>query len=191
MSAVLGLFCVVLPLFLLLLSYHLVVSVTSLSPEQEKWMSYFNDKGRTAVIQGNYTSLELSHMDDVKIVIQKVERVFWGVMGAGLLLAGYLYRRKEIGRALGYAGITTIGCGIIILVWAMGDFNSLFTLFHLSLFSQGNWQFGADSLLIQTFPLDFFIGMSVKIFGLMLVLAGVAMGAGYWLEKNKNPNRSI
>lgn len=186
MNVVLGLFCVCLPLFLVLLSYQLVVSVSSLSSEQERWMSYF-EGGRE--VEGNYTALELSHMEDVKRVIERVMRVFWGVMGVGLLLAGYLYRRNALGKALWYGGITTIGGVGVIIVWAILSFQSLFTAFHLLLFSQGNWQFGADSLLIQMFPLEFFISMSVKIFGLAMVLAGGVMGVGYWLKKKEKKGR--
>ena len=82
----LGLFCLILPLFLVLVSYYLVLSVTSLSPEQERWMSYFSgeinkwEKGA----EGSYTTLELSHMDDVKRVMQRVESVFFAVMGIQL-----------------------------------------------------------------------------------------------------------
>ncbi len=187
-KAVLGLFSICLPLFLVLLSYHLVVSVSSLSSEQERWMSYFSGEmteKELIEVEENYTSLELSHMEDVKGVMQRVERVFWGVMGIGLLLAGYLYRRERLGKALWSGGITTIAGMLFILVWAVIAFNSLFTIFHLLLFPQGNWQFAADSVLIQMFPIEFFMGMSVKIFGLALVLAGVVMGGGYWLEKKK------
>ncbi len=182
-KVVIGLFCVALPLFLVLFSYMIVINVVSLSLEQDRWMNYFEEKSK---MEGNYTLLEVSHMEDVKKVIQKVRRVFWGMMGVILLLAGYLYRRNELGRGLRYGGITTIAGVIFILLWAVVDFNSLFTLFHLLFFPQGNWQFGIDSVLIQTFPIDFFIGMSLKIFGLTLLLAGMVTGAGYWLEKKKN-----
>ena len=134
-------------------------------------------------------------MSDVKRVMEKVERAFWGVMGVELLLAGYLYRRKELGRALWYGGMMTIGGGVVILGWVLIDFNSLFTVFHLLLFPQGNWQFSFDSLLIRTFPIEFFISISKKIFWLTVVLAGGVMVGGYWLRKRERgcgvKNRSI
>ena len=188
-KVVMGFFCGMLSLFLLLLSYEIVLFVTPLSAEQERWMDYFANEKGSEQIEDEYTSLEVSHMGDVKRVIMNVERVFWGVMGILLLLAGYLYRRERLLLALKYGGITAIIGMIVILLWAMIEFNSLFRVFHLLLFPQGNWQFGSDSLLIVTFPIDFFIGMSVKIFGLTLGLAGFIVGGSYLLGKRTNTKK--
>ena len=124
-------------------------------------------------------------MDDVKRVMQRVESFFLVVMGVGLLLVGYLYRRKEVGRGLWYGGITTVAGMVVVLLWVVISFDSLFTFFHLLLFPQGNWQFSSDSLLIQTFPIDFFISMAMKIFGLNFVFAGVILGGGYALKSKR------
>jgi|SRR3989338_8293968 len=188
-KVVMGFFCGVLSLFLLLLSYEVVLFVTPLSAEQGRWMDYFANEKGSEQIEDEYTSLEVSHMGDVKRVIMNVERVFWGVMGILLLLAGYLYRRQKLAEALKYGGVTTIAGVIVILLWAVVNFNSLFRIFHLLFFPQGNWQFASDSLLIATFPLEFFIGMSVKIFGLTLGLAGFIVGGSYLLGKRTNTKK--
>ena len=54
-----GLFCICVSLFLVLLSYNLVVSVIYLLPEQERWMNYFRgDVELNKEIEEKYTALE-------------------------------------------------------------------------------------------------------------------------------------
>jgi len=62
-------------------------------------------------------------------------------------------------------------------------FDQAFILFHLLLFPQGNWTFAADSLLIETFPLEFFMRMSLLIFLQTLVLGAILRIGAYFLEK--------
>src|SRR3989338_4862286 len=132
-KVVMGFFCGVLSLFLVLLSYEVVLFVTPLSAEQGRGMDYFANEKGSEQIEDEYTSLEVSHMGDVKRVIMNVERVFWGVMGILLLLAGYLYRRQKLAEALKYGGVTTIAGVIVILLWAVVNFNSLFKIGRASL----------------------------------------------------------
>ncbi len=181
-KVVLVLFCICLPFFVLLLSYKVVFAVTPLSVGQGEWMNYFI--GHSAV-PGGYTTDEISHMQDVKEVMLGANLVFeilvFVIVGCGWYLIS-VDRWKE---GLYYGGICTGGFVTIILLFLLIDFNSVFILFHRLFFSQGNWQFTADSLLIQTFPLEFFIEMAVKIFGLALVLALGMSGGGYWLKREK------
>lgn len=181
-KVILVLFCICLPFFLLLFSYKVVLFVTPLSVGQGEWMEYF--AGRSGM-PGGYTEDEISHMQDVKQVILGANLVFeilvFIIVGSGW----YLISSDSWREGLGYGGGSTGGLLLLLLLLVLLDFNDVFTLFHRIFFSQGNWQFGADSLLIRTFPIDFFVGMSVKIFGLAMVLAGVVVLVGKLITVRK------
>ncbi|MBI2662727.1 DUF1461 domain-containing protein [Candidatus Woesearchaeota archaeon] len=168
-------------LFILLSSYEIVLRTNSYTIEQEKWLNYFAG-GNNA--DGEYTSLEFSHMEDVKRVMNGVDYIFYIclilVLGVGLY---YKKDKKLLINLSYYGGLVSVGGIVLLLLIILVSFNFFFAVFHQIFFPQGNWQFPANSLLIQTFPLDFFTGLSVKIFLLALVLGLVLWGAGYYLRK--------
>src|SRR3989338_5239926 len=123
------LFCVSLPIFLMLFSYRIALFFTSLDANQEDTVNYLQNQEELSL---NYTAAEVSHLEDVKSVM-----------------------------------------GITDYLFSLTAFDLAFTLFHNLFFPQGNWTFPSDSLLIRTFPLGFFMGMSYKIFLLSL---GLGMG---------------
>ena len=95
------------------------------------------------------------------------------------------YHKKEQKKLLFYGGIITIAFLLISLVLSIISFNFMFTLFHNLFFPQGNWLFPANSLLIQTFPLGFFISISYKIFLLSLILGIIILFLGKKYKKKK------
>jgi integral membrane protein (TIGR01906 family) len=116
----------------------------------------------------------VGHLTDVHHVFRWVW-VVWtacAVLVVGVV-TGAVVRRKWrwLSRTLystACAGVVTpVALGVIGLI-AFGPF---FTLFHEIMFPQGNWEFPADSLLIQTFPEPFWIA------SMGLLLACVATGS--------------
>lgn len=105
----------------------------------------------------------ISHLQDCTTWFQ-TGRISTGVVCAfglaGLILLFFMRGRKWAGRT------TQVGAGIVLLLllllaaWAVFDFNGLFRAMHAVLFSQGNWTFSADSLLIQLFPEAFWAAMA-------------------------------
>ena len=87
-----------------------------------------------------------------------------------------------------YGGITTVSFISLMLVIGIIAFNSLFTILHKVFFPQGNWQFPADSLLIQTFPYSFFFKMSIIIF-LQTVFYGIFFIVLSYYLKNDNQSK--
>lgn len=119
---------------------------------------------------------ELSHMLDVKNLIQLMFVVWW-VLLAVLALAGLLSWRFAVLRqywmALSNGGILTVGLIVAILVFVAVSFNTLFTDFHRLFFSGDTWLFEFSDHLIRLFPMTFwqdaFIWMGVfsTTFGLL------------------------
>lgn len=178
---------VILPLFFLLISYQLTLNFSPLTPAQENVFQFLAEKGE---LNQDYTAAEISHLQDVAKVIKSVD-IFGYVMGTIIVLSlicFLVYFRKDktlLLKLLRYGGIATMIIIGIILLGILFAFNSSFTAFHQLFFPQGNWQFAADSLLIQTFPLEFFNNVSIIvfvetfIFGSLFILLSIYLKHGH------------
>ncbi len=152
------LFSIILIVFLLLFSFKLVMLFTSFTPPQQSWLNYFSGND----VPDGYERLEVLHMQDVKQVLDVVDYLFYIL----LVILVYFFSKKEYRdfRFLRKLAIIKIVGGGLFFLFSILFFDFLFTWFHKIFFPQGNWQFPAGSLLIATFPLDFFVNISRNIF---------------------------
>ncbi len=176
------LFCFIFPLLVLLFSYRITLAMTNLTENQQQVIDYLQND---APLTLPYTAEERSHLEDVKDVMNVVDYFFYGI---ALVVLGtlFLFRhyQKDFHQLLWYSGLTTIGIILLIGILSLLSFNGLFTLFHQLFFPQGNWQFPAESLLIQTFPLDFFITISSRIFLTTLILGSLFILLSFILKRH-------
>ena len=173
-------FCVSLPLLLLLFSYKVVLGTSNLTDAQQEWIDFFDGNE----LPDNYTSLEVSHMQDVKGVMGGGDIAFYALLViTTLIITRYKKEWKITRKLLRYGGRTTVVLLLGLLLFSVVAFNYLFSLFHAILFPQGNWMFPTDSLLIQTFPLDFFINTSTTIFSLTLLFGIVFIVVGKYIKR--------
>ena len=170
---ILILFCIFLPILLVLFSYKMVLLFSTLTENQLETMNYFNGK---KPLELDYTDLEKSHLEDVKQVMKRLDYVFYLSLLICTLIFTYHKRDKiKIKKLFYYGGVTIlVSLGILLLLLII-NFNYVFTSFHEIFFPQGNWIFSASSLIIQTFPLDFFINISIKITILTLLIAVIVI----------------
>lgn len=165
-------FIIFLPFFLLLISYKATLLVFPLTPAQEEVFQFLQGKEQ---LPAEYTALEKSHLEDVRQVMKWMDLALGIVLIIILSLIVYLKNKDEVEllrKSLQYGGIATMGLIGALLLLIFFDFTTIFTAFHQLFFPQGNWMFPADSLLIQTFPVEFFIRVSQVIF-LFTVLLGL------------------
>lgn len=123
----------------------------------------------------------LSHLSDCTPIFT-TGRISVGVVGgfslAGLVALLILAGRKRVGRTI-IAGASLVGALLLLLgLWAIVDFNGLFTWMHTMLFAQGNWTFSSTSLLIQLFPEAFWAAMAALWVVASLICAAIAGIAG-------------
>jgi len=155
-------FCIFLPLLILLFSYKVNLYFINLTDNQQNAINFLDNKED---LISDYTNNEKSHMQDVKKLIQKINYFFYLLLLIiTLILTSYKRNKVQIIKLLKFGGITAFISLLIILLFILFSFNKSFIIFHEIFFSQGNWQFPFNSLLIQTFPLTFFITISKKIF---------------------------
>lgn len=150
---------VLVPFFVVLLSYVLTLAFFPYTPAQQEALAALQ---QDHLEQLNITAAEKAHLSDVSNVMVVVKIIF--IIVTLILLIVILYHRKNIPQLLYQGGIATIISTIIIVLTLLSGFSSSFTFFHMIFFPQGNWQFPAESALIQTFPLEFFQEIALAIF---------------------------
>lgn len=146
----------------------MVLYFTHTTAAQENVFHFLVGKER---LNPGFAPLEVSHLEDVAQVMKYVSYVFYFLLLAVTLSITYYRKEKTfLAKLSEYGGKVTILSMLIVGGLSVLFFDHAFILFHALFFPQGNWQFSADSLLIQTFPLDFFVHMSRNIFLLTLLL---------------------
>jgi integral membrane protein (TIGR01906 family) len=133
-----------------------------------------------------FNQRELSHMHDVKQVVQPVlwigYTIWFLIVGLGLW-AHFGGWWREYLRGLRRGGWLTIGLVVVIGIFAGVSFWQFFTVFHELFFSGGSWLFLYSDTLIRLFPLPFW--QDAFLFaGVLDVLGGLALGLGLRPKSN-------
>jgi len=102
-----------------------------------------------------YNERELSHMVDVKNLVQLMMKIMLP-MAVFLLLAWiFAWRlgwKSEFWKAISLGGWLTLGMIGLILVGTVINFDALFTGFHHLFFTGSTWLFYTNDTLIRLFP---------------------------------------
>ncbi len=132
-----------------------------------------------------YVERELKHLEDVKIVLHGVFKVFWGAV-AVLILGGFYARFRNWWNgyilSVSKGGWLTAGLLGTILFLSIVSFHSLFTNFHLIFFEGNSWLFLYSDTLIRLFPIRFWQDVFL-FFGITTLAAGILLG---WLLPRKS-----
>ncbi len=155
---------------MLLVSYKIALHFAELTPHQEIMLDFLLNKEQTQEQQSTefnqlqYTEPERAHLIDVKQVMEVMNHVFYSLLLVLTLIITYCRKDKEqLIKLSKYGGISVITVELILFLLVLISFKSSFTAFHYLFFPQGNWMFPVDSLLIQTFPVQFFVKISQTI----------------------------
>jgi integral membrane protein (TIGR01906 family) len=134
-----------------------------------------------------FNGRELSHMQDVKNVVQPV---LWVGYGVWFLVLGFgLWARfggwwPEYVRGVWRGGWLTVGLVVVIGIFAGISFWQFFTVFHELFFTGNSWQFLYSDTLIRLFPMRFW--QDAFLFaGVVDVLGGLALGLGLLPKRKK------
>lgn len=123
-----------------------------------------------------YNTRELSHMDDVKRLVQLALKVWQAslglLIGFGLMAWGAKWQ-GAFTRGLGRGGWLTIGLIIIILINVFISFDALFTAFHRVFFEGSTWIFLYSDTLIRLFPIPFWQDAFILTGVIALVISAV------------------
>ncbi|HLD33985.1 MAG TPA: DUF1461 domain-containing protein [Candidatus Nanoarchaeia archaeon] len=151
-----------------LVSYRSILFLTPLSLQQQSVVNYV--QSHEPFDTTSFSPSELSHLDDVYNVMLFFDIVLIVSLAALGALSYLLYKTSDFKPVLQWSGIAVIGSIVLLLLLTFLSFNWLFNVFHQLLFDSGTWLFPANSMLIQLFPLDFFISLTKRILTVTLIL---------------------
>jgi integral membrane protein (TIGR01906 family) len=142
------------------------------------------DSTLPAVVDGRsgFDASAVSHLADVRRVISAALIFTWGL---AIVLAAWVWVKVGSGQLDRVASALRAGavwCAVLVVLAALAgflNFDALFSAFHGLFFAEGTWTFAADSLLIQTFPEQFWATAAAVWAGLILLgAAALALLAG-------------
>ncbi len=129
-----------------------------------------------------FTRAELSHMADVKRVVDRLWRVqLWAavlVLGGLAILLARRATRPGAYLALKWGGIFTGALLLFMALFVVTGFDTFFVQFHEIFFPQGNWTFDYADSLIRLFPeplwfdAGFMITGGTLLAGILIAIAG-------------------
>jgi integral membrane protein (TIGR01906 family) len=132
-----------------------------------------------------YNQRELRHMDDVKVIVRGA-MVFLYSSIFFLLVVGIWSRStgrwKDFTNAITTGGWLTVGLILLIFVYLIINFRSLFTNFHRIFFEGDTWLFQYSDTLIRLFPMRFWRDAFIWIGSIALI---VGWALGYFGTKSK------
>ncbi len=177
-----------------------ISKVTGINDEQlkqagKKLIDYLNgrtDSPQIVVTNGKsnfnlYNDIELTHLGDVRNIVQ-LFKILQIVSIAALILAGILlYARAGIQKILGgiqLGSILTIGFTVVLISWALIDFQSLFYLFHMVSFSNDLWILDpSKDYLIMMFPQEFFNDAALFMIATIIIVSLIILTLAFSLQK--------
>ncbi len=125
-----------------------------------------------------YLERELTHLEDVKVVILGVLRAFAAAVVI-LILSGIYHKRngrtESYWQAVSRGGRLTAFLLLTILFLTLVSFQALFTNFHLIFFEGDSWLFSYSDTLIRLFPMRFWQD-AFLVFGILTLAGGVVLG---------------
>ena len=136
-------------------------------------IDYF--RGRENLL-GIYSGREIEHLDDVKILVNNLTKVFYFLLILLVIIISFLFYRKYKYLWLIFAAsfmIIILFC-ILSYLFSLLNFSYLFDHFHRLFFTNDSWIFDGNSMLIRLFSQEFFIDAFTKIlqYSFMLGAAG-------------------
>jgi len=126
-----------------------------------------------------FTESELSHMVDVKEVVQRALLAWYIVIGLSVAMLGWFIimgQWSSMRHAFQAGGWVTLTLISALLVFLAVSFDTLFTRFHQLFFASGTWLFDESSTLIRLFPFVFWrdafalVLIFTLVIGILLVL---------------------
>jgi integral membrane protein (TIGR01906 family) len=129
----------------------------------------------------------LSHLDDVRIVLQSALLVTLILTLIVILVIIILRKRgmkaKDFAPVLVTAGVAPLACVVVLGVIGIVSFDVLFTGMHQIFFADGTWTFSYNSLLIRAYPIAFWMGMGIVWAVALVIVCVLTLVVGLKLRK--------
>ncbi len=135
-----------------------------------------------------FNARELSHMEDVKILVSQMLNIWWILILVWLILLVWAWRgkwMKDYILSISNGGWFTLAIIATLLLLVFIDFDSLFTTFHQIFFQGDTWLFYYSDNLIRLFPMRFWRDAFIFTGGITLLLALLSAFSRNWIKKKQ------
>ncbi len=130
-----------------------------------------------------FTEREISHMQDVRVLTQRIYAaqviLFVAAVAAIVILARQRSTRRAAPDALLTGSIVTVALLLALVIFVFAGFDTFFTDFHRLFFSGDSWLFLNTDTLIRLYPPQFWFDAATAI-GLASMVEAAALGAVAW-----------
>jgi len=130
----------------------------------------------------------VSHMLDVRAVLlgaEVVTLILTVVVIGWLLMLVRRGKAKELGSVFFVGGVIPLVLALVLGLVGALNFRALFSALHKLLFVDGTWTFSYDSLLICTYPTQFWVGMGIVWVVALVFLSVFFLVLGFRLKRSK------
>ena len=142
-------------------------------------------QGRAALLE-DFNSREATHLKDVRSIFTIAKRLYHVFLVGLVVMLLYLFKsnkfKQTLPHALLYSGVITLVLLLLIFLLSL-NFTDFFNNIHKPFFASGSWIFPEDSLLITSFPQQFFEDFARNLFRLIFVNSALFMGIGLFMRK--------
>ena len=140
-----------------------------------------------------YNAREISHMDDVKLVYDRLTSI--ALFAAAIALASMWVLAKMANKAAIWGAISdgsllTLCLLVGLGIWMLVGFDAFFTAFHGVFFEGGTWLFSYSDTLIRLFPIKFWQDAGILIAVIVGIVAFVmALFSRAWQKRFERKNK--
>jgi len=173
------------PFLIILLNFQFIIFNNNSNTEiNENILNYFQNKEE---LKFDFTEEESIHLKDVKSLIFKLNIIL--IILTILTILILILNKEPISKQLIISGSITIA---ITLILSIINYQILFTTFHKLLFTNNYWLLPRETLLIQTYPSEFFINISKRLAlniiltSIILVIIGIIQNVRTRYKSNSN-----
>lgn len=134
---------------------------TTLNKETNNVIGYF--RGNNLLDVNFYSVQAISHLKDVKNLLNIAQTIMYGSMLLLIFLITYVISKKELEnlrKAITLGAALTIILTIVVAATLIVNFQNMFIYFHLALFRNNYWLFEESDNLIKMFPQKFFVSFA-------------------------------
>ena len=142
-------------------------------------------QGRATLLE-DFNSREAAHLEDVRSLFTIAKRFYYTSLFVLIVMLLYLFKsnkfKQTLPHALLFSGVISLLLLAIVFLLSL-NFADLFNNLHRPLFTSGSWIFPEDSLLITSFPQQFFEDFARNLFRLILINSVLFIGIGLFIRK--------
>lgn len=135
-----------------------------------------------------YNQKEIIHLADVRGIILFFQILLLASVITLITTCVALYKMRGLVKMLNtviLGDLITLGGTVLLVIWALVDFDSLFYLFHIASFNNNLWLLDpSKDYLIRLFPQGFFNDAAILLVGSIIIVSVIVFAVAAVIKKS-------